>query len=405
MADRITETFEFKTQIHTAWDGTEQRLALREEPRRCVSYDFIGVQSWQSQYLRLLTMGEQTKQLQLPLWHAASPLQKKLYERQSQARIRPEYLWSYRNIGAVELWTGDEAGGRRYALNYILANGVLGLGKVMDRDWEAVRTLVLPVATGVLRQEDNYENLHAAVTGLTIKLELVENQKAPEFPAAYDPWHDEALPQGTAVETGLPEVYQGAEIFRHVPPWSADMTASIERNANRLDNRTGVFRYDLKSLSAAETRKIEYVGLSAAEIHNLQRFFYRKKGAWKSFWLPTWLEDLELAEDAAAGNIFFFVKFNLYFRYLAQNRRRQTIAVFFTDHSCEILRLAGYSTDETGERGKVYLNQVLKRPLLKSRVRCISYLCRVRFAEDTLFTDYETTGAAKLALSFREVDE
>ena len=60
MSDKIVEKLEYKTQIHTAWDGTEQRMALRSEPRRFVSYDYIGNETWQSQYLRMLTFGQQT---------------------------------------------------------------------------------------------------------------------------------------------------------------------------------------------------------------------------------------------------------------------------------------------------------------------------------------------------------
>ena len=49
---RITESWEFKTDILTAYDGTEQRICTRKYPRHFLSYDYDAMNQFQSQMLR-----------------------------------------------------------------------------------------------------------------------------------------------------------------------------------------------------------------------------------------------------------------------------------------------------------------------------------------------------------------
>ena len=44
MADtKITERYEFKTDIITAWDGHEQRIKTRQLPRHFLTYDYSAM--------------------------------------------------------------------------------------------------------------------------------------------------------------------------------------------------------------------------------------------------------------------------------------------------------------------------------------------------------------------------
>lgn len=404
MSDRIIERIEYKTQIHTAWDGSEQRMALRSEPRRYVSYDYVGVQTWHNQYLRMLTFGQQTQRIRFPLWHAQCILKLGVAADQTLIKIPAEALWGYRNIGAVMLWANDDVGGVKYDLAYITASGVLGLKKPLRTDWEAYKTVLVPVFYGVLNQESDYANMHSDLVTMTLNLELLQNQDAPEFPVAFDEWHPENPPEGTYIR-GLPDMYMGAEVFKDEPPWLDDMSVSYSKNANRLDNETGVFRFDLKSSETSESRQIQYVGINRAECYNFQRFFMRQKGMLKSFYAPTWLNDLELAGDMMAGQIYLLLKFNMFWKYYATSRRRRTIIIFYVNGTCEILKIAGYAVDETGQYGKIYLENNLTHTIYKQQVRMVSYFCRYRFASDTMTVDYETNTSATMNLNFVEVNE
>lgn len=404
MAEKITEKISYLTQIHTAWDNSEQRMALRAEPRRYISYDYIGIENWQSEYLRMLIYNAQTQVIQFPLWHAACRLKDNQYIDQTTISVPTYGLWGFRNIGAVELWRNDHTGGVKYDVKYITANGILGLKKQLKSNWQAGETMAIPVFYGILQQEDSYTNLLASVSEMTLNLELIQNQKAPDFPLAWNEFHDEDMPLESKFKEGMPANYMGAEVFRYMPQWENDMSAKFSRNANRLDYNSGIFRFDLKSYNPTESRNINFAGISRAEIYNMQRFFMRQKGRWKSFWAPTWLSDIELAGNQASGQNYLLIKFNLFWKYYAKSSRRRNLIVFYVDGTAEILSIAGYATDETGKYGKIYLDSPLKQEIRASRVRMISFFCRYRFASDDLTTDYETTGIATMQISFQEVD-
>lgn len=404
MAEKISAKMSYLTQIHTAWDGKEQRMALRQEPRRYVAYDYIGCESWQSQYLRMLAYKSGTQLIELPLWHAATLLEDPAYEGQTTIRVPPEAMWSFRNIGSVEMWRDDKRGGGKYEIKYLAANGVMGLKKQLKRNYKSHLTTIIPVFYGILQDDDSFANLHGDAVQMTLNLELFRNQRAPDFPAAWDMMHDEPMEGASRFAFGLPAQYLGAEVFRFAPQWEDDISASYTKNANRLDYKSGVFRYDLKGTNPAETREFSIAGLSKAEIHNIERFFMRHKGAWKSFYAPTWLNDIDIEGRQPAGQIFLLASFPYHWKYYAKSSRRRLAVIFYTDGSAEILPLAGFSQDETGTLGKVYLEMPLKHEILPQNVRMISFFTRCRFAEDDLVIDYETTGAATVRIIWKEVD-
>ncbi|VBB05562.1 Hypothetical protein LUCI_0772 [Lucifera butyrica] len=399
----LSERIEFLTQIHTAWDGTEQRAALRLQPRRYVSYEYIGVKNWQSQYLRALTYTQQTQKLQFPLWHGAARLKRKAEPGGQTVHLDTDQLWAYRGCSGVMLWTNDTVGGMPYALQTIASDGVLGLKEEMADAWAAGKTVVCPLAWGVLQQEDKYTNEHSLLTTMQINVELLPGQLAPDFPQALDEFHDEPVSQIWGKD--LPTQYQGSELFLTPPPWTKEITANFQRNANRLDNNSGVFLYDLKSTDPTETKEIEYVLTSRVEINNLQRFFCRCQGRLKSFWAPTWLSDVELAAAAPAGQNFLLAKWPLYWKYYSAGQRRKNLVVFKKDGSGQLLSIAGYGIDSTGERGKLYLDSPLSSPLESEEVLMLSYLCRYRLDNDTLTTDYDTVDVATMTFNLAEVTE
>lgn len=394
---------EFLTQIHTAWDGTEQRAGLRPVPRRSISYEYIGVKTWQSQYLRALTYSQQTQLLQFPLWHATTSLSRNAYVGDTTLHIPIDRLWGSRDAGAIMTWKDDDVGGTVLPLNTIASDGTLGLSKMLKENCRVGVTVITPIVWGVLRQEDKYINMHSTLTTMQINVELIANQGAPGFPAAMDEYHNEPVPQPWG--TGLPATYQGAEVFLTPPPWTDNMNANFTRNANRLDNQSGIFQYDLKSTDPSETKEIEYVTTSRKEISNLQRFFCRCKGRLKSFRAPTWLSDVELAEDAPAGQSYLLARWPLYWKYYANGQRRKTLVAFMRGGSGRLLKIAGYAMDETGQRGKIYLDDPLTMPLRREDVAMLSYLCRYRLGSDTLVTDYESVDVATMDISMIEVSE
>lgn len=404
MANTISETLEFKTQIHTAWDKTEQRMALRTYPRRSVSYDYYGMTAAQSQYLRALSYAKQNEKIEIPLWHAACRLKETAYANYSHVLLNTVDLWQFRGCSGIEFWRNDQEGGERYFLSALYGDGSLKLTEILDKNIHPHDAIIYPVVFGYLKPENDYAAFTSAHTMMQLNLEVLDDYGRTYLPAAlnesnYEPWGTK-----TPYQDAIPSVYQGIDVFPLAPSWTGNLAANFTRNAKKLDNETGVVKYDLKSLYSSENKEIEYVLTTKSEINNFQRFFSKCKGRWKSFFAPTWLSDMVLAEDAGQGQSYLIVDWPLYWKYYASMARRKLIIVFLKNGSVKILPIAGYATDQTGERGKVYLDAALTAAMKRTDVVMISYLCRYRFDSDVLTTDYATTGIATVSTVFMEVN-
>lgn len=402
MSDTMQERIEFLTQLHTAWDGTEQRAALRGRPRRFISYHYSGMNSTQSQYLRALLYSTQTQILQFPLWHAARTLDKDLYRMQSIVPLKKEDMWNYRGAAGMMFWTKDEEGGAYYTMQSVTADGILHLSRQLPINYKARTVSVIPVFWGILQREDRYSNVTSEVTELMLNVEFVNRGLSVELPAAIDEWNYPRLKNWYGKDA--PDEYMGRELFLMEPTWHRDMPVNYNRNASRLDNETGVIRYDLKSSDTTEGRTLGYNAMNLEEVQFLQRFFYRCKGRLKSFYAPTWLSDVELAKDATTGNT-LIAKFNLYWKYYAANKRRKNLIVFFKDGTIEILKIAGFGLDETKVFGKVFLDTPISRALCRKDIRMISFLCLYRLNSDALTTDYDAVNKGSINFEFLEVTE
>ena len=404
MATEISETLEFKTQIHKAWDATEQRMALRTYPRRSVSYDYYGMKAAQSQYLRALSYAKQNEKIEIPLWHAACRLSESAYTSYSHVDIDTVNIWHFRGCSGIIFWHNDELGGERYFLKALNADGSLKLTELLESDYPATTTLVCPTVYGYLKPEDKYSMYNASLSTMQLNVDLLDDYSLTSIPTAFNEYNFEEWESKTPFQDAIPSSYLDVNIFPLAPSWTGDIAANFTRNANKLDNETGLPKYDLKSVYSSENKEIEYVLSSRSEINNFQRFFTRCKGRLKSFYAPTWLNDMTLVETASSGQLYLLVEWPLYWKYYASLSRRKLIVVFLRSGSVKIFPLSGYSTNSTGEYGKVYLETALTSPLRKADVAMISFLCRYRFDSDTLTTDYDTTGIATVSTSFAEVN-
>ena len=406
MNNHISEKLSYLTQIHTSWDGTEQRHALRQEPRRYIAYDYTGMKEARSQYLRALIYHSQTTAIRFPMWHAITLLQDTMYAGQAIIMIPREFIWCYRNIGSVELWLDDERGGKAFEFQYIGADGRLVLTSILTDNWKRHNAKVMPVFYGVLAKDDSFTSRNDAISEMTLNLELLREQNAPEyFPEEYDEWHDETVAPPWNFRHGLPAEYMGAEVWRYTPQWADNLDANFAKNANRIDYETGVFKFDAKSYNPQENREIKYLLHSRQMINNVQRFFMRHKGAWKSFYAPTWVSDFVLKSDGIQGSAVLEVELPWFWKYYNKSSRRKKICVMYKDGTSEIYEVAGYSRDEANTYGMIYLENELRRNIRRQDVRLICFWCRYRFDGDDLNIDYETATTATVSLTLKEVDE
>ena len=105
MADvKITEKYEYLTDIITSYSGIEQRVALRDEPRHYVSYSYPAMNSYQAQWLRGITRMNQGTALYVPMWHNALYLTEEAISGTKQLKVEDTSMFSLRNCRFIEVF-------------------------------------------------------------------------------------------------------------------------------------------------------------------------------------------------------------------------------------------------------------------------------------------------------------
>lgn len=400
---RIQETIEYLTQILTGWDGTEQRMALRTEPRRKVCFRYTGMSGKESIFLRSLSNGLITKKIEMYMWQHARliPHDIKAGE-QAVIQLDPKDMWGYRDCSGF-LITRRFGESEKHELASIDATGLLVASDKFVKSYEAGSVSVVPLFYGILDQEDNYTDVTASTADMCINVEVMPSAADVVLPVYINQYNYPWLTFAESINAET--VYKDHELFMFPPSWTEDIKSSFSRNVNRLDNNTGYFRVDVKSKTTTMTRTFSFSTGSKDHIQFLERFFYRCRGRWKSFYMPTWTSDIELAVTARAGAKEIYGSFQYYYNFYKSNKRRRKIVVFFYDNTIEIIELAGWARAIDHNKCKIFLAKNLSRTLKKESIRMISFLVLVRHNSDTMTIDYETHEEANVNFEVTEVDD
>ena len=297
--DQIVEKFQFKTDIITAFDGSEQRSALRSIPRRYLSYKYTSTAAWEAQYLRMLTSNQQNSVMYIPMWHRATELREDIAVGAFYLKVPPKRLWGFRGSSSCWFYYGDSSAssGAYYDILAYNQDGSIRVKKYISSVKEA-GNMVLPVMQAVVQPEDSMAAMFSNDTNMTMNFEIIVDPTFPSIPAFYDYTTNISYTPDRPTYT-MDEKYNALEILNIEPTWGDDISLGHTKNADKLDNETGPFSYYVKSTIISEHRSMDIMTTQLEEADNIERFFFRVKGQLIPFYAPTWLNDLNIDKETS----------------------------------------------------------------------------------------------------------
>ena len=207
----------------------------------------------------------------------------------------------------------------------------------------------------------------------------------------------------------LPTTYNGREVFTFLPDFVNDDDAkmSVNKNVVRVDNITGLFTYDMKNTKSYDTHTFTITMVDKRLINNMHIFFNRVCGRFKSFYTPTWANDIEPSFDIDKEEKVIYTRVELaqYYKY---NTRHRLIVVFTKDYKSHIFKIGemeSVTLEDKLDYTKIYITSDIKETIPKNKIFMISYLQLVRLDSDDIEFNYETNIVARTELSFKEVDD
>ena len=411
MADtRITESFEFKTDVITAYDGSEQRIKTRQIPRHSLSFDYDAMNLFQAQWLRGMSRIPQSDLWYVPLWCRPGYLREDFIIHGKSLYINTDYTYNFEGCEWIEIFVKDDylqSGTNLVCRVDHFSDGLITLNKKIDRPLLAKNTWIFPLLKFSVKPSTSMNYVYSNGTSVTLGFEDLLLEPSIHVPYKYRNEYDINIEKFN--QWNMPSDIDGVEVLLNSPQWLEDgsVKLQIDRNINRLDAETGVFIYDMKNYSTYDVHSMDIYLCGIKKINNMIKFFNRRGGKYQSFYCPTYANDFELVLDVLPTSNTLYTKYTHLYKFYANNSRKKKLIVFTKDWHSYIYDIMAYSHEVIGgtDYGKLVLSQSVGTVLTKDNVLMISYFNRVRFDNDTLVLNYESNIVANTTLVMREVDD
>lgn len=374
-AEPFEETWAFKTEVITAFDGSEQRLAVRHRPRR--TFRFAPTEAGaRDRDMRRLLATWQNRTYAMADWPRGV----------TSSGVAP---------GGNTVFLGSPLEGLAAGGLLVLRHGDESLiGEVQAVDGLQV-TLNAPVVQGLPEGTRAFRGLtvHADASLSGRRLTSHVGRLAAQFremPVA------ETLEAPAAAAT----TWRGLEVFLTRPNWRGEVSLEHEWPVEWLDSGRGAFGFRVTRLAPQDTRRVTFTLRGREEVAALRDFVFRCKGRRGEVYVPTWDEDLvyPLAAPLGAGNAQLAVSDKGDVERMAAEQVYRNICVRLTDGTTLFRHVI--DAGEGAQGPILVLDTGWPRNIEPGEIVAIHWMPKSRLATDDLTLRWLTDGVAEATLAF-----
>lgn len=413
---KITEKYEFKTDIITSYDGTEQRIKLRQYPRHFLTYDYTAMDLYQAQYLRGTIRQRQSNMWYIPMWHTPTYLIENFVADGVALKVDPDYLYGFDEVEFLTIHLEDDPtdslgkGITREIRKY--TDTEIELKTKIKKRMEVENTFIYPLRRCTVQPSVGMSYGYSNGTEVAITFEDLNVKSKIHLPQSIRYEYEKI--NGQYNRWNLPTKYNNLEVFFIEPKWKEDddNQLTVEKNTFRMDNETGIFVYDLKNSNSYDLHSYSMIFETRPKINNLIKFFKRMCGRYKTFYMPTWANDFQITRDIKRGDSYIYTDFKRLYKFYDGNGQHKHIVIFTKDWKSYIYPIMAYTYEtiteggsEPVKYGKLMLQGQIQRDFFTDQILMCSYFNLVRFDDDELTIDYESNIVARVNITVKEVDK
>lgn len=372
----IREMLTWYTGVEVAYDGSEQRYGLRTYPRQGYEFSFV-VAGRDRRECENSIYGWGGRVWALPLWADG-------------VRLEAAISGGVTNIAADTVGRQFRAGGLAILLTpervfevveiETVNAASIDLTRPLGNDWAAASALY-PAISARLGDQSSISRFTGDV-GYGVALFTGVD------PAPYE----------AATEAAD---YLGFPVMPYSPEWSADPQHEYSRKMAILDAQTGPRAYDDESGIPSQSPTYRWICSSRAQIHDLRKFFYARKGRLKAIWVPTWVEDVKVVETIGAASTNIDIEYIGYDQLTgADDSGRRDLRIETVAGVVYYRRVTGSSViDDDTERLSILT--ALGAEITAANVRRVSFMSLMRLESDQVEFTYWTGDSMESANAMR----
>lgn len=426
-ASAVSESFEFSTNIITAFDGSEQRISRRNHPRRALTLQHTLLTQKESADYHALLRSAQNRPFLIPQWHLAMHLSADAAVGQSYIDIE----------GAVDpdLKTGSVivlTEGRQRQVNYValVSDKRITLRNVLQFSMR-VRSRAMSAYMGLLNADLSASRVTSDYLQVQLSVTMLPQEDRRKLPVRVDDtrwvsfisaaghlWSkyirraatltvEQPLtwPEPSALD--MPVVTftvdgEEREVITRKPNWISDLTVQDQWVYDVIDYFSGPVTPMDGENTGKRTVQARWSLFTSDDQYDVLAQLGRLRGMQMACWLPSGTRDFVMTRDTVALNR-LYVQNNAIIDedLLLDSTVGICLHTRLNSHIC--VRATSFTKGNT--ETVITLDRDLPWALERDEVAMVSLLYRVRQASDRAEISWLTPAVAELQVSFVTVQE
>ena len=353
----VTETLSFLTDIITALDGSEQRIALRKNPRQLFEVTY-KLTTNDRQRMQALLMDWTDQVFGFPVQHEAL----KLTSAVSSGAT------SYPVLAADEV--DLRLGGLAVVITDANTFDVITIDALTSTTITAADVSINAYPAGTLIMPMRTVNVVRTISGSR----EINNMEL--FKVLFEVTDNDT--GALSGDVSAYSTYNSKVLFDDCNVVSGPMAEQYKRRVYRIDNRTGRVAQTSTWDRGKRHHQKGFVLHNRLETLNFRRAMISIAGRQKSFYIPTFIEDLEVKANLVSAASTMDIERIEYERFIQSREPKRTFLITFTDGSSLVRIVQSVaSVDTTTER--------LTLDTTWPANRTVAEVVRVQFYEPTRF--------------------
>lgn len=385
----LTQQFEAPAQERLEWltdvidtiDGKEQRIALRKNPRQAftVRYRLSGLDL---QNFQAIMFDWQTSLFALPLWHESQEQTAAVSASATQLQVADTASVDLRVGGLVAIIADSHT----YDVATIssMTSTTITLSSPLVNSYPS-GTPVMPARIAFIKDTITADRYRNNVVEYTLAFDVYDNDTG-------------VLTEDTSGFSS----YGGKVLFDDCNVANDRTPDQLLQRAVRIDNGTGnITQFAIWDRNKHLTQK-GFVARDRDEIKSLRRALLAIRGKQKSFWLPTFFDDMTVSQDLASGANTMDISRIDYTRFVGARESKKTFRITFTDGTSLVREVQSSITLSASEERLTVSSTWPANRTVDEIVR-VDFYELVRFDTDVITLTYPRGGRAETKLPVRAV--
>lgn len=371
----VRETLAFLTDIIGALDGQEQRIALRKQPRQIFEVEYALTDN-DRQRMQAQLMDWMDNIFGFPLWHEKLTLTSAVSAGATQ----------YAVLGADDV--DFRVGGLGLAFTDANTFDVLNITAVTDTlitvadasvNAYPVGTRIVPIRTARILKSVPARRRVTNLEVFKITFEVTDNDTG-------------AIAGSTT--PGFWSLHNSRVLFDDCNVTSGQLDQTYARRIYRIDNQTGKVTQTSSWDRYKRTHAKGFIAHNRAEIIELRKVLLALRGRQKSFYIPTFIEDLEVKAQLTISTNTMDIERIDYERFITTRIPKKRFRISFSNGDPDLVRIVQSvaSVDATTER--LTLDTTWPSTVQVADVKRVQFYELVRFASDSFVLTYPRLGLA-----------